>query len=97
MKSGSSATKRNAMFRPAEFGEFLFKRLDFRTLNKSRRLTDAVESREDFVPQLRILRFQIDERYFHVFRTRGANKNCTVRQPPSQAPRFCRGVVTDLI
>src|SRR5580700_4173545 len=89
MKSGSSRTKRNAVSRPAEFGEFFFKGLDFRALNECRCLANAVESGENFVAQLRIFRFKIDKRYFHVFRSRGTNKNCTVRQPPPQAPRLC--------
>ena len=90
MKSRSSATKRNAVFRPAEVGEFFFKGLDFRTLNECRRLADAVESGENFTPQLRIFRLEIEKRHFHVFGTHGTNKNCTVRQPRPQVPQPSR-------
>jgi hypothetical protein len=60
MKSGSSAAERDAVFRTAESGEFLFKGLHFGALNECGLLADAVERGKNFISELSIFRFEIE-------------------------------------
>src|SRR5580704_7618121 len=86
MERGSSTAQRHAVLRSAKFCKFFLKGFDFLALNERGCLADAIEGRENFIPQLRVLRFEIENRYFHLCGTFSAGKNCTVWQPPPQAP-----------
>ncbi len=65
MERRRPAAERDAMPGAAEIREFPLESLDFRAQHERRVLADAVERRQDFVPQLRVLRLQIENGNLH--------------------------------
>ena len=99
MQGRRSAAERDAMPRAAEIGELPLEGLHFRAHHERRILADAVERRQDFVPQLRVLRLQIENGNLHAMGTLwapGEHENSTVAGRFPQARLALRRLIVDI-